>query len=296
MTEQVVKGTALYFRAISAGKSALTPEELMRRCKVLGLSWVAIGAIWQDADRKAKRLRSGWMNRPEKCRAFLDALAAEGIDGYVWGYPWAGMVDEFIDGMIKASGDHRKILIDPELGMNPPINWGTKPPLDPASVAKARAMASKLMVGLRHAGARRIGLSTYGLVPRWFPLETFIREGLDFAGGQTYTEDARVDTSIADFEETFKAANVDIQLVPNFGTYSWDPLPGGERQARAKTEAEQDHHLMEFINEGEPVHALIGWAANFMKWDRLGNPVGNGKALARFSALMARGACALPPT
>jgi len=289
-----VKGTALYFRAISATHS---PAELVRRCKALGLTWAAIGAVWQEFDRKAGRLKTGWMNPPEKCREFLDALAGAGIDGYVWGYPWAGMVDQFISGMVEASGDHRKVLLDPELGMSPPKDpkvW--KPATDGPSLAAARAMASKLVVGLRRSGATRIGLSTYGVVPRWFPLDAFLREGLDFAGGQTYTDDARVDSSIASFLEAFKAAGLepgDVQLVPNFGTYSWEQA-GGERRARAKTEAEQAHHLMEFVDEGEPVRALVGWAANFVRWDAHGAPVGNGRALARFSGQMARGACALP--
>ena len=58
-------------------------------------------------------------------------------------------------------------------------------------------------------------------------------------------------------------------------------------KAKKKTAEELRLHLFEFINEGEPIDAVIGWAENFMTdatWDEL----------ARFADLMRRGACDLP--
>lgn len=284
MTEQVVTGTALYFRGIS---STYTPPQLVEHCQKLGLSWAAVGSVWQQIDEKTGHLRTSLMNSAEKCRTYLDALASAGIAPYVWGYPWDGGTDDFVRLMDESSGDHKNFLLDPEVGMTPKMNRATQ-----ADLARSRAMASKIVSELRARHAKRIGLSTYGVVPHWFPLDAFLRAGLDFAGGQTYTDDATVDKSIAQFLHAFSEAGVDIQLVPNFGCYKW-VVVSGERKAYAKTGPEQDHHLMEFIDEGEPVHAVIGWADNFVRFDPLGKP-SNGASIARFGRLMGRGACSLP--
>src|SRR5258706_517386 len=171
MTEQVVTGTALYFRAIS---NTYTPQKLVEHCQKLGLSWAAIGAVWQQPDKATKRLKTSMMNSVEKCRLFLDALALAGIAPYVWGYPWDGGTDEFIRLMDEASGDHKNFLLDPELGMAPRMARSS-----PAEIAHSKAMAAKIVSELRSRHAKRIGLSTYGVVQHWFPLDAFLRAGLD---------------------------------------------------------------------------------------------------------------------
>lgn len=276
MAEQIVKGTALYLRNID--KDHGSPRDFAQRCKAMGLSWIAIAGIWQEL--RDGRVRSGFMNSAAECRAFADACALVGITPYIWGYPWQGAEREFTEGMMRCAGDHKLILIDPELGMNPTRSTAK----GPKSAAERSAL--DIVHGLRTAGARRVGLSSYGIVPPWFPLVAFMRAGLDFAGGQTYTDDANVDRSIASYLEHMRWAGVDIQLVPNFGTYSWD-TSGGARRARPKTPDELRSHLLEFIDEAEPVDAMIGWAENFVT-KRL-EP-----ELAKFSRLLARGACALP--
>jgi hypothetical protein len=287
----VVHGTALYFRGISQRYPA--PAQVVARCKALGLSWAAIGALWQDVPKGESRPRTQWMNSVAKLHMYLDALALAGITPYVWGYPWAGtgMVDEFVAGLIEASGDHKLILIDPEVGLNPLAKdpKTRSQASSPAAMAAARSMASKIVEGLRSAGAKQIGLSTYGGVPRWFPLDAFLRAGVDFAGGQTYTDDTTVQSSENSFLAAFEAAGVpQTQLVPNFGLYK-HVMRDGRQIAASKTGPEQAAHLMEFVHCREPIHAVIGWAENFAT-------AANGPEIAKFGPLMERGATALPRT
>jgi hypothetical protein len=276
MTEIVVRGTALYLRNIDRDHG--TARAFAERCKAMGLSWLAISGVWQE--EREGRVKHGLVNTPQQCADFSRALADVGIVPYVWGYPWIGAEAAFVSDMLRCAGDHGLILLDPELGANP-----TRARSGPKK-EESNAHARKIVTGLRAGGAKRIGLSTYGNVPDWFPLRAFLRSGIDFVGGQTYTDDARVDTSIAQFLAEMRETNTDIQLVPNFGTYSWDG-EGASRKARAKTPEELRSHLFEFVDEGEPVHALIGWAENFVT-KRL-EPV-----LASFARTMARGACSLP--
>jgi hypothetical protein len=279
MPEIVVRGTALYVRDINAERHK-SPADFAARAKAMGLSWIALAAVWQDEENGRGRVQSKAMNSPAEIRAYADALASVGITPYVWGYPWLGAEETFIASMMRAAGDHKLILLDPELGANPSRATSGE------GKARANAHARRIVEGLRGAGAQRVGLSTYGNVPPWFPLRAFLGAGLDFVGGQTYTDDARVDTSIAQFLAEMRATGQDIQLVPNFGLYSWG-FKDGERKARSKTPEELRSHLFEFVDEGEPVHALIGWAENFVS-PKL-EPV-----LAQFARTMERGACSLP--
>jgi len=247
----VVTGTALYIRnqhpANTPAKSVeWAATNLAKRFKRIGLSWVAMGAIWQEADS------SSFMNTPEECAIYRKAFHDVGITVYVWGYPWVGKEQRFVDGMIECAGDEPLFLLDPELGMNPSRSQAT--------LGAADTSARMIVHGLRSGGAKRIGLSTYGGVPGWFPLDAFLEAGVDFAGGQTYTEDKNIDTSIASFLRRIEKAKSSAQLVPNFGLYARGP----DGKARPKTTGELMVHLDEFINEGEPVRAAIGWAANFL--------------------------------
>lgn len=269
----IVRGTAIYLRNIEP-KHHGSPAAFAERCKAIGLSWVAIAALWQEV--KNGRLSSNFINTPDQCAAYAEALEALGIQSYVWGYPWQGAEAAFIAGMTRAAS-RKRILLDPELGANPSQKS------DARSMALANDHATRITDGLYEAGAEIVGLSTYGVVPTWFPLRAFLKAGIRFAGGQTYTNDMTVDKSIASFLSEFSLVGVHPQLVPNYGLYSRNP----DGTARPKTPDELAAHLMEFINEGEPVHAMIGWAENFLT-PKL-EPV-----LARFSATMARGATRLP--
>lgn len=250
----VIKGTAVYLRSMHGpGTPADRVEKgaiaMLARAKHMGLSWVAIGGPWQDSATQQK-----FLNTPDECQVYAKVFNDAGIPPFIWGYPWLGGEQKFVDSMLDCAGDYGLCLLDPELGMNP--DRSSKP----EKMAISNASAGTIVHGLRSGGAKIIGLSTYGGLPPWFPLDAFLTAGIDFDGGQTYTDDNTIDTSIASYLKHTATMRSSSQLVPNFGLYGRNP----DGSARAKTPAELRVHLNEFVNEGEPVRAMIGWAENFL--------------------------------
>jgi len=293
------EGTSLYVRHITKKRHG-TPRQFARLCERNGLRWIALAALWQDV-RKDGRPYSKMINSIDTIAKYGAALEDQGIEVYTWGYPWQDREESFVERMVAASPT-RRILLDPELGANPTRSGSG------AGKAKANDHATKLVTLFADAADCPIslGLSTYGSGWRlkWFPLLAFTRALVDrfggrtFIGGQTYTvgEDA-VDASIADMVTVIGKAGGAVQrydetlangcqVVPNFGTYARYSSGPKKGDVRRKTGNELRAHLFGFINEGEPVDAMIGWAENFMTeatWD----------ALHEFAGLIDRGACEL---
>lgn len=299
------QGTSLYLRGIRSGRHG-TPKAFAKKCADHKLSWIAIAAVWQDI-RKGK-FSTRRMNKLDKVMRYRDALESQGIETWVWGYPWQGHEERFVDLMLDYDDGRGRVLLDPEKGANPATSK--------KSVHKLRANRhAALLVRLfaeAMVGNAQLYLSTFGSGWKlgWFPLLAFTKaliehfSGRTGIGGQTYTDDDYIDTSIADMGKCIVKAGGTVvtdhatsmvrgvEIVPNFGTYTWE-LNGkrGKRRkgAKAKPKIVQElrAHLYEFINEGEPIDAVIGWAENFLNdktWDEL----------ARFADLMQRGACHLP--
>lgn len=288
------QGLGLYVRRIKRSRHG-TPAEFADKCAAHGLGWMAIAGPWHDA----RGQRS--MNDPRTVRRYLDALAERDVEPFVWGYPWQGTEREFVEEMRRCAGDHRRGLLDSERGANPVRSKARR------HMERAEDHAKLLVETMAEQGFDTCGLSSYGsgVRSRWFPMEAFVHSLLDhfagrgFVGGQTYTEDRRVDPSMEDYlsilEETGarRGPGGDIELVPNFGLYDFvkrdpdKPLRGSNRKAVRKKPDELLKHLSEFIDEAEPVYALIGWAENFVTartW----------AVLQRFGGWMERGACTLP--
>lgn len=105
-------GVGIYIRRLSRTKHG-TPEQAARRAKNHGISFVAIMAIWQE-EKYDKIINK---NMSEYIEAFID----EGIDIWLWGYPWSGkefaFVNRFDDILSNFDpGKIRGIILDPELG------------------------------------------------------------------------------------------------------------------------------------------------------------------------------------
>lgn len=280
------EGLALYLRHYSHREHG-TPRELMKKHRDHGAKWIAVAGPWFD--ERGNR----FINDPTTCRKLLDAAYDADLDPYVWGYPWKGREERFADAMALCAGEYNMALLDPELGANPERarSGRGKTAANEAAELLVQLMAARFPGGV-------CGLSTFGSGVRmaWFPLYAFARAlafwfpERTFLGGQTYTEDPRVDPSIADFLKAIDACGglEVIDLVPNFGTYAWkNTKPGEKRRARPKTGVEMDAHFMEFIDEGEPVEAMIGWAENFMTEELW-------RSFAKMAERMERGACRLP--
>lgn len=271
-------GLALYVRRFNKQRHG-TPASLMKRMADHGATWVAIAGPWDDDDGGLR-----FINKPDVCKSLIMAAKEQKLTPYVWGYPWLDREEQFADAMRACAGTDAHALLDPELGANPRrIAKGS-------GFAKAEAGAEKLVSLMQDRFSGRIcGLSTFGSGLRfpWFPLRAYARAlalrfpNQSFIGGQTYTEDKRIDMSISDFASVAFAQNPKLEVVPNFGVYQKTATG-----YRPKTAAELDVHFLEFIDEGEPVKGMIGWAENFMTPELW-------KSFQRMSVRMERGATQL---
>lgn len=271
------RGLALYVRAIRKSRHG-TPAAFAKRCADHGLGWIALGGAWHD--QKGER----WINRPSTIHRYADALAARGVDPYVWAYPAADRVELFVEHAAQAMGPSvAGLLLDPELAMNPSRRKSRR--------AAGERAAAKLIRDLRAIvlDGRPLGSSTYGRPPRWMPIHPFLTE-VDFTGGQHYTRSAAqtardVEWWAAELAGVVAPAERVPRLVPNFGTYRWKTV-NGKRRAKSKTPAELDEHLGTFIGVDARIDTLIGWAENFVtsaQW----------KTLARWADWIDRGVCRL---
>ena len=279
----VPEGLALYVRQIRKNRHG-TPAQLAKKFADHGASWVAIGGPWQEPDKR-NRVRIRYINRPETILRYAAAFKARDVTPYVWGYPWQGHEEAFIDAMETASNGLCGALLDPELGANPTKSSKAKPK------RAANAHAHKL-IKLTAERFITCGVSTYGSAARfkWFPLNAFasalqVHFGpAAFLGGQTYTNDTLVSRSIRDFSRVLDKHATSVHMIPNFGTYS---RTAG--RVVPKKPFELYDHLGEFVDDVEPIYGLIGWAENFMTpmlW----------RVFARFARQLERGVCSLPGT
>lgn len=104
-------GKALYIRRLTElGK----PAELARQAKWAGLSWIAIESTWQDTGIFG--VRTGRPNKRSVIAEYAAAFRAEGIEVWVWGYPYPGHEDAFADSMKLdcEAAQAKGLLIDPE--------------------------------------------------------------------------------------------------------------------------------------------------------------------------------------
>lgn len=281
----VVSGAAVYVRKILPKRHG-KPADFARRCQDDGLSWVAFAGPWHD--NKGPR----FINKPSVLRPYMDAAANLDIAPWVWGYPWQGTEKLWADQMCACANGYPHGISDDELGANP-----SRSKVGP-KFAKAEAHAVEIVERMKDIGFEYVGLSTFGSGSKmgWFPLKAYVVAlarvfpNESFVGGQTYTENKRVDPSIADFvlaiDRHGRNPNLRnkllVQFVPNFGLYK----KVGE-SAVPKTHDELIVHCTEFIDEAEPVKAAIGWAENFLTKN-------NRPALRKFGEWLRRGVCAAP--
>ncbi len=87
-----------------------TPEALVERCKRLGVSFVPLLAVWQDG-------RGTTTPNDAALAPYAEALAASGIDVWLWGYPWAGGEEKFVTALVSRAKSVRArgVIIDPEV-------------------------------------------------------------------------------------------------------------------------------------------------------------------------------------
>src|SRR5690242_20444282 len=93
LARTVPSGVGVFTRALRESIVG-TPEALAQRCKALGISFVPLMAGWQDP-RGLTTPNDGALER------YAEVLSMNGIDVWLWGYPWAGGEKEFVDAMFS---------------------------------------------------------------------------------------------------------------------------------------------------------------------------------------------------
>ena len=241
-------GLGLYIRRMSR-------RTIEARCKKMadhGVTWAAIGAVWQ------RSTSTTLINPPDVCHAIAEGLLKNRIQPWVWGYPWKGREVNFVAKMKAASFlAIQGWLLDPEKG--------AKDMDEDVAFAEAKEL---FWAVVRSNPYRVIGMSSYGL-PRGhptFPWEAFgdISNGfnplkeVDFGAPQLYDQTpARIRRGL----EQWRARGFDV-LVPCFGTYRYDKDEDGLRIYPRMNEPELTQHLQAFLDLKDEfsIPAVIGWS------------------------------------
>jgi len=243
-------GIGIYTQGLGAMPA---PKQAAKLAKDNGISFVAMYAVQQD--RFKGQIRTTIINKPDAIRRYAEAFATEGINPWIWGYPWAGCEDEFVERMgeaLKASGNTVGVILDPELG----YKWkgqqvagqkeadpNASPPT--GTEAERRASAAKLVNGVLDLLTEKhdLGVTSYGMSDyhRNFPWREF---QAGWGSPQLYdVMPDQVDHGIAAWR-AMGWTHV-VPSVPAFGP---------------KSEQNLDDFLECFVDGGEGIAGMIVWS------------------------------------
>lgn len=170
------------------------------------LTFAPIMTIWQEAD-KTKYVNT------RQLEDYAEALTEVGVEPWIWGYPWVGKEQEFVDRVSWAietcHGKLRGIVLDPELGYQ----------FKSSSPDKSRAGAKRLVDGVLDVmtEATDLCVTSYGAahIQGRFPWNEF-RAG--FGSPQFYTAtEPQIRAGMACWKELFSEV---VPSVPAFGPNS----------------------------------------------------------------------------
>lgn len=105
----VPSGVGVFTRALRTSIVG-SPRSLADHAKNLGLSFIPMLACWQD--------RRGITTPNDHALApYAEALASAGIDTWLWGYPWAGGEETFVNALVSRAKTigARGVILDPEV-------------------------------------------------------------------------------------------------------------------------------------------------------------------------------------
>lgn len=248
------RGVGLYIRAMPA-------REVGRRAKRMadhGVTWAAVGAVWQDKDRTIR------MNDADRCRRIIEALLRQGIEPHLWGYPWVGREQEFADLMAESSTeDVVGWLLDPEKGLK-------KDRLDEDYDTMDEVFAAAKLLFWRCVEAnpyRVIGFTSYGQVKGHptFPWAAFAESGgfnpleeADYGSPQLYDQPADM---ISKGLREYREIGFDV-IIPSYGTYRFGRDSEMRRTYPRMTYNQLDHHLKRLLahQKAYNIKAMIGWS------------------------------------
>ena len=255
-------GLGLYIRAMPNNRT-----KILRRAKQMadhGIKWAAVGACWQDRDRHTKRPTIRVMNPAERVHMIVDALLQYGIEPHLWGYPWRGREQQFVEIMGAASTpDVKGWLLDPELGMKIDRHDPDHDTMDEV-LAATKAL---FWACVEYNPYMLIGFTSYGFVKGHptFPWHGFAKEGgfdplneCDYGSPQLY------DQPPADIRrglEQYREIGTDI-IVPSYGTYRFSRNADGDRTYPRMNYVQLKSHLQAFVNLKDEfnIRGMIGWS------------------------------------
>jgi hypothetical protein len=213
---------------------------------------VAIYAVQQD--RHAGRDRTVVISKPDDIKRYADAFATAGINPWIWGYPWAGREQEFVDLMGKSmNGNILGWILDPELG----YKWkggGTKAGQKEAtanaeaptgSQAAMRAAAAALVKGSLDALTEKhgLGVTSYGMAGyhKNLPWTEF---GAGWGSPQLYeVSPQEIDAGIASWREL-----------------GWDHIAPSVPAFGSKSGAKLHDFLSSLVDGNEAISGFVVWS------------------------------------
>ena len=281
MTKTVItpKGAGIYIRALDPNVHGL-PAQAAKKAKDHGVSFVAIMACWQDIqDGKFRQVDAN--RRNDTMKRYSEAFKKEGIDPWIWGYPWAGHEDAYIESMFNAwvPGVTVGMGHDPELGSK----WSTK------AAPKGRTMRGQpeAITGVAASGSQQVRrgqadkvmhltlqqlpegggyfTTSYGIARyhKNFPWKEYMQFGA--ISPQLYEEDLpAIDGAIDEwlvYKQQATGLPVDqIQIVPSVAAY------GKMAQLYMR------RYLASFLLTKHPIHGVIVWSWRQIdehEWDEI---------------------------
>jgi len=256
MANQNPTGVGIYLRATGPMPP---PKQAAKTAKDAGVSFVAFYVVQQDVSKG--KPRTTMITSVEDVKRYGDAFATAGINPWLWGYPWAGREDEFVDKMKAATtGNVVGWILDPELG----YKWkgsGTRagqkeadPDAPPPTGSKAAMQAAVATLMDKSLGAladkHGLGVTSYGMADyhKNFPWAEFVAsENFEAAGwGSPQLYDVspdQIDQGIASWRALGWTHLV--PSVPAFGT---------------KSGAKLHDFLSSFVDGSEAISGFIVWS------------------------------------
>lgn len=148
------------------------PADIVKKALSCGCSFVVVGAVWQHRRGSREQRRANCLDGITEVRRdvapLIKALDKAGLNVWIWGFPWVGHEQAFVDGMSEVSAGLPVWgwVLDPEEGYK----------YDRTAASERRCRArSGLLVRKSASSGYELAVSSYGF-PRYhrtFPFEEF---------------------------------------------------------------------------------------------------------------------------
>lgn len=274
-------GIGFYARTLSEATHG-TPKAMAARLRDHGARWVAFLACWQDRSGPGKTFAERTPRRDVHDR-YVAACREAGLDVWLWGFPWIGHEDAYVDALERhMTPAIRGLLHDPEVSYRDKSKAPPKGSRGQADVVEGDADSTTSRAA---AGARRLieldrklvlerglapsGITSYGVAQFHAMPWAELAAGGAWGSPQLYSVgDELVESGL----EGWMARGFST-LLPSVPTYG--PNSG----------AKLDAHLARFVREGRPT--IDGFAV----WSYQQTGGSEWKTLARWAEMLAAKAC-----